>query len=390
MRYTDQEIETFKNRTNQELLVQDPETVLKDLGIEYKELGNDSYRMNIRNEKTASAYITLKNGEWKYKDFGGAGSNGSIVNVVMDVTNKNYKNSLNYSLQTLGLKNHLQEALNSKQEGYELSKADRERIKQQREANQQKEKSHSISRVTGTYEVSTNQLAIDYLKARGIEKIPPQMKIISGEYENKTGDLKKVFGVGIKTQGEGADIHFLKKIGDLKTFQIGEKDISFFKNPSSTKVAVMESKMDYAAAYQQMPLDNVNVIIANSTSNARKVSELLKKENLNKQVMMFNQNDLAGYKFTAEVAKNAEINEFKCISYDVMGEYKKDINDLLLDDEKIADRIETQSVEYFQKMAESLESIQQLQQQKTIDKKDLQIAEQGFQKEKNQSAEQVR
>jgi hypothetical protein len=377
-KFTDQEVKAFMSRTNEELVIQDPLPVLQDLGIEYKEMGNDSYKMNLRNEKTASAYITLKDGTWKYKDFG-SGTNGNIINVVMDATGKGFKQALNYSLQTLHVKNYLEEALNSKTQSYELYQADRERIKAKREQNRTKERSHVVSRVTAIYEVSSNQLAIDYLKARGIIKIPLNMKLINGEYENKHGEVKKAFGVGVLTRdGKGADIHFLKKIGDLKTMSFGEKDISFFKNPNSKKVAIFESKIDWASAYQQMPLDDVNVVIANSSSNAIKIAELLKKENL-QSVMMFNQNDLAGYKFVVDVVKNADIQEFKSLSYQVMNEYKKDINDLLLDGEKIADRIENRPLEYFETIANSLEAIQKQQQTKPaiLTNKDLKQASRG-------------
>ena len=389
-KYTDQQIKTFISRTNEELVLQDPLPVLQDLGIGFKELGNDSYRMNIRGEKTASAYISLKNGSWRYKDFG-TDKSGSIVNVVMDYTGKDYKSALNYSLQTLGVRNHLDEALNAKSQSYQLSQADRERIKSQKEANQQREASHAISKVTTIYEVATNQLAVDYLASRGILKIPPQMKIINGEYQNKNGEIKKAFGVGVLTRdGQGADIHFLKKVGDLKTMSFGEKDISFFANSNSSKVAIFESKMDYAAAYQQMNLDDVNVIIANSTSNAQKVAELLKKENLTQSVMMFNQNDLSGYKFVSDIAKGAELDVFKSISYNVMSEYKKDINDLLLENEKLADRIETRPLEYFEEIANSLESIQKMQNSPKIEpvtKEDLQRSDRAYERNQEKGVE---
>ncbi len=373
MRYTDQEINDFKNRTNQELMIQNPQPVLDDLGIEYKEIGNDSFKMNLRGEKTPSAFISLKNGLWKYKDFGN-GHNGSIVNVVMDATQKDFKSSLNYALQKLGVKNYLDEALESKSQNCELYQANRDRIKKQREANKQKERSHAVSKVTGTYDISTNQLAVDYLRARGIIKIPPNFKVISGEYENNQGDLKKLFGVGVLTQNGGADIHFLKKIGDLKTFQIGEKDISFFKNQNSKKVAVFESKLDYAAAHQQMNLSKVNIIIANSTSNAQKVAGVLKENDFEIPPMIFNQNDLAGYKFVANIAESAELEAVKSINYNVMSEYSKDINDLLLDNQKIADRIEIRDTDYFKSIADNLESIKKMQQTPVVTIQDLKIA----------------
>jgi len=361
MKYTQDEIKSFISRTNEELILKDPQPVLDDLGVEYKEIGNDCYRMNLRNERTPSAFISLKNGIWKYKDFGNS-NGGNIVNIVMDATGKDFKSALNYSLQKLGVTNYLEDALNAQSQSYTLSDADRERIRQQREANKQKESSHTISKVTTIYDVSTNQLALDYLKARGIHKIPPHMKIINGEYTNRYGETKRAFGVGVLTKdGTGADIHFLKKVGDLKTMSFGKKDISFFPNSNSNKVAIFESKMDYAAAYQQMPLDNVNVVIANSSSNSHKIAELLKKENLTQNVMMFNQNDLAGYKFVAEIAKNANLTNFKSINYDVRNEYQKDINDLLLDGEKLADRIMERPLIYFEQIKESLQGIQDMQ-----------------------------
>ncbi|OHD99633.1 MAG: hypothetical protein A2W82_05425 [Sulfurimonas sp. RIFCSPLOWO2_12_36_12] len=385
-KYTDQQIKTFISRTNEELVLQDPLPVLQDLGIDYKELGNDSYRMNLRGEKTPSAYISLKHGLWKYTDFGDRSRGGNIVNVVMDATEKDYKTALSYSLQTLGVKNYLEEALNSKKESYELTKADRERIAAQREANKSRESSHPLSKVTTVYEVATNQLAVDYLASRGILKIPPQMKIINGEYTNSKGETKKAFGVGVLTQSGGADIHFLQKIGDLKSMSFGQSDISFFPNPNSSKVAIFESKMCYSAAYQQMPLDDVNVILANSVSNAAKVAELL-KENSFDTPMMFNQNDLAGYRFVADIMEKAEITEVKSIKYDIMSEYKKDINDILLVGEKIADRIETRDIDYFSNIAASLEAIQKAQNSPKIEpvtKEDLKLADKAYERSQEQ------
>jgi len=396
-RYTDQEIKAFISQTTAELILQDPYPVLQDLGIEYKELSNDSYRMNLRGEKTPSAYISLKNGVWKYKDFGN-GTSGNIVNVVMNAINKPFKESLSYCLQTLHVKNHLEEALNSKTQSHELSQVDRERIKAQREANKSRESSHPLSKVTSVYEVSTNPSAVEYLASRGIVKIPPQMKVINGEYQNKNGEIKKAFGVGVLTRdGSGADLHFLQKIGDLKTLSLGQSDISFFKNPQSNKVAIFESKMDYCAAYQQMPLDGVNIIIANSVSNASKVAELLVSEGLTQTPpMMFLQNDIAGYKFVADIMQKAELRECKSIHYDILSEYKKDINDLLLDGVKIADRIETREAGYFSDIAVSLQAIVTSQQsnkkETVITREDLRKDDQAHEqyKSRNQYQEQER
>ena len=116
---TEIEIENLKRRTNYELMLHDPKPVLDSLGIEYKEIGHDSYRMNLRGENTPSAFISLKSGVWKYKDFGN-GSNGNIANVVMDATGKDFKTALNYSLQTLNVPNYLDQALNNQTQKIEM------------------------------------------------------------------------------------------------------------------------------------------------------------------------------------------------------------------------------------------------------------------------------
>ena len=367
---TEQEIQQLKQRTNYEMMLQDPKPILEDLGIDFKSVGYDSYKMNIRGEKTASAFISLKNGLWKYKDFGN-GNSGNIATVVMDVTGKSFKDALDYSLSKLGLKNYLDEALEQGVNIVQLSQADRERIQALKAQNKQKESSHALSRVVSSYPIETNKLAQEYLASRGIIKVSPQFKVINGEYTNKYGEVKKAYGVGVMTQNGGADIHFLKQIGSLKTMTFGNKDISFFPNKHSDKVAIFESKFDYLAAYQQMPLDNVNIVIANSTSNALKVADLLKKEDLTKNVMVFNQNDLAGYQFVENIVEKANINQFKTMNYDIIGEYKKDCNDLLLDGIKLSDRIQNSSQEQIKEIIGGLKMLQKAQNSMKIDKNEL-------------------
>jgi conjugative relaxase-like TrwC/TraI family protein len=334
-RLSDDQISQLKQRTRDELRLSDPESVLSAMGVEYKAIGQDSYQLKTRDEKTPSSFISLRNGEWKYKDFG-TGKGGDLVTLVMDVTGKEYKEALSYTLQNLGLKNHLEEALQMKSQEYSLSKAEEARINKLKEDNKAMERSATVSKVTATSEVQTNAAAMDYLRSRGIEKVPPGMQIIKGEYVNRDGEIKEAYGVGILTQNGGADIHFLKKLGNLKTMTFGEKDISFLPNTNSDKVAIFESKMDYAAAYQQMDLSQVNVVIANSVTNADKVVNLLNKEGLNKEVMIFNQNDKAGARFADTIAKN--VDSAKAIEY-ANGEEKKDVNDLHIDDVQLKDRI---------------------------------------------------
>ena len=90
-------------------------------------------------------------------------------------------------------------------------------------------------------------------------------------------------------------------------------------------------------------------------------AEWLQKENLTQNVMFFNQNDLPGYKFTIDIAKDINLKEYKSINYDVIDEYKKDINDVLIDGEKIADRITDCTLGQREKICNSLEALKNIQ-----------------------------
>lgn len=389
-RYTQQDLDVFKKQTTTELQITDPKSILDDLGIEYKEIGNDSYQMNIRGEKTPSAYISLRNGEWQYKDFG-ADKGGNIVNVVMDYTGKDFKSSLDYSLQKLGVENRLETALSthklpSNQQDFKNS------LESKREENQARATSVPISKVTKSYEISTNQMAVDYLAARGITKIPPQMKIINGEYTNKAGDHKKAYGVGVMTHdGQGADIHFLKKLGDMKTMSLGAKQPSFFKNGMSDKAIIFESKMDYAAAYQQNEnLHADNIFIANGVTNAAKIGELIQTHGIS-SLSFYNQNDKAGYEFVANTATAANIQSFQALKYDVLAEYKSDVNDLLLNqpEKTISDRFTTQTIDEQHRVVETLRSLEANQKAIQAEKqeREARTARQAQQKEQSSHKE---
>jgi len=398
LRYTQDELDSFKRETTLEMKLADPQPILDDLGIDYKDVGQDSYKMNLRNEKTASAYISLKNGEWKYKDFGNSNS-GSIVNVVMDATGKDFKGSLEYTLNKLAIENRLETALSSNKKPT-TSQQFKDSISFQKQENKARETSIPLSKVTNVSEVSSNQMAVDYLAGRGITKIPPEMKIINGEYRNKEGNTKKVFGVGVVSYGKdgadmGADIHFLKKLGNVKTQNLGAKNPSFYENIFSDKAVVFESKMDYAAAYQQnQDLHNDNIFIANGVTNAKKIGEIIKETSNISTIDFFNQNDKAGYQFITNVAKTADIIEFNSVKYDVLGEAKQDINDLLLNNEKsIASRLKPQSVETIEKITNTLENFEKSQKEikkevKTIEQKKSKSAE--TEKKESQSSRRSR
>ena len=330
------QIKALQKQTADELHVSDPAPILQALNIDFQPVGNDSYKLKVRPESHASAYITIRQGIWKFKDFG-TDKNGTIENIVMEVKNKDYKSALQFCLDTLHIRNRLEEAIHHNKIDYSLNQEEQERIHAIKEQNSQREKSIPISRVLDTKEVSSYAPAVEYLASRGIHKIPPQFKLINGEYYTKNGEAKKAFGVGILTQGNGADIHFLKRMGNLKSMSFGNKDISLFLNENSKKVAVFESKMDYAAAYQQIDLSQVNVIIANTTSNAHKIAEFLKEKEY-EHITFFNQNDHTGIEFLNTIVQEANIQQYSSLQYQE-SEQGKDVNDLVLENKDIYGRL---------------------------------------------------
>lgn len=337
------QIKALQKQTADELHVSDPAPILQALNIDFQPVGNDSYKLKVRSENHASAYITIRQGIWKFKDFG-TNKNGTIENVVMEATGRDYKSALQFCLDTLHIRNRLEEAIHHNKMDHSLNQEEQERIHAIKEQNSQREKSVPISRVLDTKEISSYAPAVEYLVSRGIHKIPPQFKLINGEYYTKEGVAKRAFGVGILTQGNGADIHFLKRMGYLKSMSFGNKHISLFLNENSKKVAVFESKMDYAAAYQQIDLSQVNVIVANTTSNAHKIAEFLKEKEY-EHITFFNQNDHAGIEFLNTIVQEANIQQYSSLQYHE-NEQGRDVNDLVLQNEKLFERLYAQQNQY--------------------------------------------
>lgn len=377
------EFNLLKQKTKDELKLTDPSPILDKLGIKYKQ-SSTRYIFKAREERTASANMYLDaRGEWKYKDFGG--KNGTVENLIMDVTNCSYKEALEFALKTLNIKDYVEERL-QELKGNNYKKEEVKDLQVKREENLQKVKEQNItSKILQIKDIDNYKPALDYLRQRGITKIPPNFKIITGQYTNKAGEIKKSFGVGIITENsKGANIHFLKKLGNLKTISFGEKGISFFKSKiNSKKVAIFESKMDYASAYQQIDFTNINIIIANSTSNYNKVVEKLQKENL-KDIQFFNQNDKAGLEFVKNIVEKANLKSFSYIQYKG-AENGQDINDLHLNNISIKERVKEVTQQGF-KMTQQITLTLFQQAIKAIQEANMKKAELLFGKERIETA----
>ncbi len=343
----------LSQKTKDELKLTDPYQVLDALGIEYKLRGN-RYEFKARTERTASANLYVdKSGEWKYKDFG-SGNNGTIENLIMDTTGASYKEALEYVINNSTIRDYVQEKIDELKGKRSIKKEVNITLK--KEENLKKIEKQIKSKVIAIKDVKRYALAIEYLKSRGIIKIPPQFKMITGEYIDKNNQTRKAFGIGIETlNSKGADIHFLKQIGSLKTMSFGEKNISYFKSKEPAKsVAVFESKMDYAAAYQQIDFKLTDVLIANSTSNAHKVAKIIKDKY--NDVQFYNQNDKAGIQFVRDVTKEYGVTDFKYIKYD-KSEQNQDINDLVKNNVELEKREEQSFISKLKNKFEEIDNL---------------------------------
>lgn len=324
---------TFKDKsflTLQDLTSLDPKPVLDRLGVSYVAVSDLSYKMNLRNERTPSAFISLYKGKWHYKDFG-SGDGGSVLDVIMSVTDMDFKEALSFACDTLGVVDRLKN---------EANKSYTDKMHAIRKLNARHEKQNQLpkSKITGVYDLETNEAAIGYLFQRGIVKIPKELKLIAGEFTSEDGSAKKVFGIGVMTATGGADIHFLRKLGNLKTLTLKNKDITAsINNPNSNEAFIFESKFDYAAAFQQLDLRDKNIIIANSVSNAGKVVEFLRAQKI-ANACFFQQNDEAGLNFVRQVCAKVRFEKTSFIRYS-KDESGKDINDLLLANVRLGSRI---------------------------------------------------
>jgi len=242
-----------------------------------------------------------------------------------------FKEALLYCVATMNIHNPLEEI--------DLKKA-QQRIKElkiqtekKQNINIAKEVKEVNSKVTEVLPILDNTKMKQYLESRGIEKVPKGIKLIKGVYTNNKNEEKNIWGVGVLNVNGGADIHFTKKIGNLKSRVVGKPGITFIKNSKTDNIAIYEAKFDYAALMQKYDelLKDTSVIIANSASYFKEVIEFVKSNNLGKNsISIFGQNDLAGATFDYNVAKELETHTKKLFTIDYKQiEYGLDPNDLL-------------------------------------------------------------
>lgn len=401
IKFKDDEKKEMSKRTRDEIIVQDPASVINALGLNVSKSKPNEITFKARVEKTASATIKLVNGSWLYNDFGGG--KGTVINLVQDVLNVDFKEAIQFCIDTLGTNDYYQmryEEIEQENEFLKMeaghtkpihansktkpkSKTTQEILEEKsqelqalKDANLELEKKHSTNSKVTYASKSIPPYLIKWLKEeRGISNIEiKNFYFIKGEAwkvdENGNPcDIKKKEGVGVlcadkemlieinskieengfasfnfpysDEQTVGADVHFppytfMLENGDevtMKTQSFGNKKNSTFLDFKGDTIAPIESKMDYAAAYQQLNFQNmkIDVDIANSTSNADIIGKNIADKSY-QNVLFLNQFDLAGVKFLIDIHDNAkanghEIKNFKYMDY-AQNEYKQDINDL--------------------------------------------------------------
>lgn len=363
---TKDELDKLNKMTTSELHNTHPGAVLQALGIDFKERGG-RITFKSHEERTASSNMYVdKGGEWKYKNFA-TGANGTVENVVMDVLGSNYKEALNFAVDAAGTTNYVMERFdeikreNEPKKPFEIKEEYKAKIEELKEANKNFAKEHdSNSRIVRIQEITKGDTqAIEFLQNRGIKEIPEGFYRITGEFTASNGKTYTNEGVGVLTgnmkdidinnidfEKTGADIHLFNKVefrdgGTLKTQSFGNKDITIINDKDdNSKLAIFESKMDYAAAASQHPekFEDTTSIIANGTGNYHKVADEIKENHSDKDITFYNQNDNAGEHFVDQIIEETGIKEYNYIEYGE-NEEKQDINDLVKNGVDLEDRL---------------------------------------------------
>lgn len=383
-----EEAKRLNKQSRDEMLITDPAPILSALLIEYTVHNNGTqYQFKSHTENSPSTRFKLHNsGIWAYKNFR-TDEAGTIIKLIQEYGGYSYEDALQFYYANMpGSRNYFQEALQLEKltESY-LAEVENKRkeLEAKRDANQKLSIKHdSTSKVTNAYPIySSNEKAKTFLDKRGLNKIPPFIMSIKGEYEKYYEDkdeiiVKNQFGIGVLTgnikehiqnikdkkefgDDVSGDIHyfeaFKKKDGSVaKTQSFGEKTFSYWlsdDNKNSDTVMIFESKFDAAAAYCHNPKiwTDYSVVIANGVNVAPDISKFIEDNNF-KKIINYNQNDFAGVLFSHNIIKDLKyINkkgDYTFVKYE-KGEIKQDINDLYKDGKFDDSRFEKSLINQF-------------------------------------------
>jgi hypothetical protein len=278
----DQEKQRLNKLSKDLIITLDPAPILDALFVEYTVHKNGTeYLFKSHAEKTPSTRFKLfPSGVWAFCNFADRSQKGTVLKFLEIYSGMDYKSAINFCYDNLhGAINYYKEAygiaeLTSK---YSFNMEEKlEELRKKREDNTLlSEKNASASKVTNAYEIyNKNEKANEFYEKRGLDKKPPFIMIIKGEYEKFHEDTNEIetkyqTGIGVLTgdiknqlqlikdkkelpEETSADIHyfkaFVKKDGSVsKTQSFGQKTFSYWlsdNQENKDEVLVFESKFD--------------------------------------------------------------------------------------------------------------------------------------------------
>ena len=352
------------------IIALDPAPILDALRIDFVSQKNGTeYLFKSHHEDTPSSRFKLYSNGWAFINFADRNIKGTVINLVKHCLYKGasddiaFPEAMNYIYNNLpGAINYFEQSVGMLNVSNKISINIEKKLKELeelRELNRQKAEKYSTnSKVSSAYQIyKSNEKCNDFLAKRGLDKTPPFILFIKGEWEkfnDKTGEIetKNSSGIGVLTgdlkqqleniknkielsENSGADIHYLnpykKSNGSIaKTQSYGDKKISYWlANSSSDEVLIFESKFDAAAEWCRNPSiwENKNVIISNGVGQFEEIIQFLNTYKI-KKVINYNQNDIAAIEFINNISKGYDIEDYTFIKYEP-NEHKLDINDLL-------------------------------------------------------------
>ncbi len=293
-----------------------PELILNDLSIPYREYPSQIMALAVwRDERTPSVSIRQVDGIWLWKDFG-SGKGGTWIDLYMEALGWDLAESIRYLKEKfLGIYDDLEK---------------KALVRKWKSAGKRKKESSYDVLKSNVRQVKYGKL-LEYLKERGIRKIPPWLKEVSFEVVRKdTGEVKKFWGVGVQTETGSWVIRNPKMKINLRTDPEQEHSFSLIKRGRENgKLVVVEGLFDALTVEQLNRNSDYDVLILNSVVMVDRALEKGVFENYDRIVLGLD-NDDAGKEAKEKLLEeltDKEVFEFVFSS--------KDLNEALVRGEPI-------------------------------------------------------
>lgn len=302
------------NRTKDDILRDSDviESVLSDLGVDYKYAGSNIDLFNLVNrgeiKKSPDATLYLSNDNCSYKNWLDDSKKGSFFNFVMDTKGVNFPEAVKYCVDKGNTTDYFKERLKEieaykainkgscvsnkdflvkkvlEQFSGNLSENEYFNIHNMSIANlrkfeinkkndlkkniiyevkpkkvygcDSKLRNNKSSWIVSTQDINKNQAAINYLRnKRGLLKFPPELKVINGCSLNKETNKKyNLQGVGFVNRANCSDVKIIDNFRHGEPQSLGGKDITvlnehLLNGSSDMNFIVAESQWDLVAFF---------------------------------------------------------------------------------------------------------------------------------------------